>query len=119
VRDPIREWAKNVVRAVPAVHIVNTEAVPTFKRRADACIDRAAVLLALEHAEPMTPWVYAGQGDWLRFDPLTSEEITEIVNRLDHEYGKGDLASKYVAAWLDVARLLSTVAVLPALDPEP
>jgi hypothetical protein len=45
-----REWARDVVRSVPAVHILNTDAVPTFKRRPDQCIDRAAVLLALEHA---------------------------------------------------------------------
>lgn len=48
--DELREWAKNVVRSVPPVHILNTDAVPTFKRRPDQCIDRAAVLLALEHA---------------------------------------------------------------------
>lgn len=47
----LREWAKNVVRDVPAVHIVNTEYVPRFKRRAEQCIDRADVLAALEHAE--------------------------------------------------------------------
>jgi len=48
----VREWAKAVVRSVPPVHIENTDAVPTFKRRPDQCIDRAAVLLALEHATP-------------------------------------------------------------------
>jgi len=40
------------VRSVPPVHIENTDAVPTFKRRPDQCIDRAAILLALEHATP-------------------------------------------------------------------
>jgi hypothetical protein len=38
------------VRDVPAVHIVNTEYVPTFKRRPDQCIDRAAVLAVIAKA---------------------------------------------------------------------
>ena len=65
-----------------------------------------------------TPWVLAGEGNWLRFPPLTTEEIEAIVHRLDADYLPGDLAGRYAQAWLDVARLLSTVAALPALDPE-
>jgi hypothetical protein len=65
------------------------------------------------------PWVFVGQGNWLRFDPLTSEEIEAIVKRLDSDYGMADMAGRYAQAWLDVARLLSTVAVLPSLRDAP
>ena len=44
------ERLMDVVRAVPAVPIRDTDAVPRFKRRVTACIDRAAVLLAMRHA---------------------------------------------------------------------
>ncbi len=73
--------------------------------------------MTTERAEPRPedPWVFVGQGNWLRFDPLTSEDIEAIVKRLDSDYGHADMAGRYAQAWLDVARLLSTVAVLPSL----
>jgi hypothetical protein len=49
-------------------------------------------------------------GNWLRFGPLTTEEIEAVVARLDSGYGLADMAGRYAQAWLDVARLLSTLA---------
>jgi len=49
-------------------------------------------------------------GNWLRFGPLTTEETEAVVARLDSDYGLADMAGRYAQAWLDVARLLSTLA---------
>jgi len=57
----------------------------------------------------------SGQGNWLRFDPLTDEDMAAIVNRLDADYFPADLAGRYAEAWLDVARLISTLAAVGAL----
>ena len=63
------------------------------------------------------PWVTNGQGNWLRFDTLNTEEIAAIVVRLDSDYGMADMAGRYATAWLDVARLLSTLSAVMALVP--
>lgn len=62
------------------------------------------------------PWVLAGAGNWLRFPPLTTQDVDAIVDRLDRDYGQADMAGRYTAAWLDVARLLSTLAAIPVED---
>jgi hypothetical protein len=83
----VREWAKDVVRAVPAVHIQNTDAVPTFKRRADACIDRAAVLLALEHAAALaaTPTQTGAEGPAAELATIIGEPNTEAGDYLEDD----------------------------------
>lgn len=43
------ELAKNAIRALPPMHVIDTDYVPQAKRRPDAVIDRAAALLAIEH----------------------------------------------------------------------
>jgi hypothetical protein len=65
------------------------------------------------------PWIVVGAGNWLRFDPLTTAEVDAIVDRLDRDYGHADMAGCYALAWLDVARLLSTLAALPDLEAPP
>lgn len=73
-------------------------------------------------APPAQPdvWVPVGDGNWLAHGLPDEAEVAAIVARLDSDYGKGDLPSKYVQAWLDVARLLALVAALPALsEPKP
>lgn len=56
-----------------------------------------------------------GRNNWLRFDALTDDEMAEVVKRLDSEYGQSDIAGKYAYAWLDVARLISTLAAVQSL----
>lgn len=51
--EQARAEAAERVRAVPAVHIINTDYVPTFKRRANQCVDRFAVLRAVLDQPPV------------------------------------------------------------------
>ena len=63
------------------------------------------------------PWVSVGAGNWLRFDTLDTDGVAAVVKRLDLDYGMADMAGRYAQAWLDVARLLSTLAAVMALVP--
>ena len=60
-------------------------------------------------------WVKVPAGEWLRFDPLTDEDMAAVVDRLNTDYSGPDLAGRYAAAWLDVARLISTFAAVQAI----
>jgi len=60
-------------------------------------------------------WVKVPVGNWVRFDPLTDEDMAAVVKRLDADYFPADLAGRYAAAWLDGARLISTFAAVQSL----
>lgn len=65
----------------------------------------------------MSEWVKVpvGRGNWVRFDSLTDEDMAAVVKRIDTDYLPADLAGRYAAAWLDVARLISTFAAVQSL----
>lgn len=66
---------------------------------------------------PISEWVRipVGDGNWVRFDPLTDDEMEAVVKRLDTDYAQPDMAGRYAEAWLDVARLISTFAAVQSL----